>query len=747
MEGGYMANEFFAHSASREGTEEWQSLSDHLVGTAARARSFGERIRIPTLAEAAALLHDVGKYSDDFQRYLSDAASLAERKGPRARLGRSVDHKLLGASAATTVDSSPMGVLLGLLIAGHHGGLPDLSAARTEWRGVAAEAVVARLTTDGVVSGLPPSASVADEVAPFADPLATDLLLRMAFSCLVDADGLDTEEHFEPSKATHRGSEFDVHTLLDRLKASQSELIADSKPSRVNELRAEVYASCLSAAEWAPGCFRLTVPTGGGKTLSSLAFALSHAVAHGMDRVIYAIPYTSIIDQTVDVFRKALGDERAVLAHHASAFEPLDGEDPDDGPDWRRLAADNWDAPVVVTTNVQFFESLLGSRPGRSRKVHRIARSVVVLDEVQSLPPLLLDPILDVIRGLSERWGTTFVLCSATQPAICEKDKPGVALPDSLEIVPEYRRHFAELRRVDFESPEEPWGWSRVAEEIRASTQCLAVLNTRKDALALLDELGDPEALHLSTLLTPAHRRRVLEEVRVRLRTDQPCRLVSTQVVEAGVDLDFPMVMRAMAPLDRLIQAAGRCNREGRRDSGRVIVFEPSEGGAPPGEYRAGVELARTALSGGVGVLHDPATSVGFFRELYGTVDLDAKGIQKTRGRLAFRSVDEAFNLIAKDTIPLVIPSDKDTERAPEVAARIDALIDALATGRGISRDGWAVLQQHSVALPRFRVERSEREGIARPLDVRGSVYVWDGEYDQVRGIGDARAESGALIA
>ena len=731
-----MTSQYFAHSASQEGAGEWQSLNDHLVGTAALARVFGERIGIPQLTKAAAVLHDVGKYSDDFQRYLSDAAALVERKGPRARLVRSVDHKLLGASAATAIDSSPMGVLLALLIAGHHGGLPDLSAAQPEWRVLPAGTVVDRAKSDEISTALPPSSSIANEVAPYGDPLATDLLLRMAFSCLVDADHLDTEEHFEPSRTAHRGSDFDVGTLLERLKASQSALVARSEPTRVNKLRAEVYESCLSAAEWAPGCFRLTVPTGGGKTLSSLAFALSHAVAHGMDRVIYAIPYTSIIDQTVNVFREALGDERAVLAHHASAFEPLCADASDDGPDWRRLAADNWDSPVVVTTNVQFFESLLGSRPGRSRKVHRIARSVVVLDEVQSLPPRLLDPLLDVIRRLSEQWGTTFVLCSATQPAIGELDKPGVALSNPREIVPAYPRHFEELKRVDFESPDESWDWSRVADEIRSSPQCLAILNTRKDALALLDELNDPEALHLSTLLTPEHRKRVLEDVRARLKSDAPCRLISTQVVEAGVDLDFPMVMRAMAPLDRLIQAAGRCNREGRRSLGRVIVFEPTEGGAPPGEYRTGLELARTALREGVDVLHDPASSTEFFRALYENVDLDAKGIQKKRAHLAFRSVDDAFHLIAEDTIPVAIPNDE-----------TKVLIETLGAGRGIDRDEWAVLQQHSVALPRLQVERLEREGLARPLDVRASAYVWDGTYDQVRGIGDMRAESGALIA
>ncbi|MDO9557754.1 MAG: DEAD/DEAH box helicase [Coriobacteriia bacterium] len=250
----------------------------------------------------------------------------------------------------------------------------------------------------------------------------------------------------------------------------------------------------MDKAALPPGCFRLTVPTGGGKTLSSLAFALEHAVAHGLDRVIYAIPYTSIIDQTVEVFQSALESRDAVLAHHAGVLESGD-EGEDAAPDWHRLSTQNWDAPVVVTTNVQFFESLLSCRPGRSRKVHRIARSVVVLDEVQTLPPRLLDPLLDVIGCLARNWGTTFVLCSATQPAVSDADKPGVALSGLREIVSAFPEHFEQMRRVEYRVPEETWSWERVAQEMREHKQCLVVVNTRRNAMELLDALDDSEDL------------------------------------------------------------------------------------------------------------------------------------------------------------------------------------------------------------------------------------------------------------
>ncbi len=511
--------------------------------------------------------------------------------------------------------------------------------------------------------------------------------------------------------------------------------MADAEPSEVNRVRAQVYGDCLKAAQLQPGCFRLTVPTGGGKTRSSLAFALSHAAAHGLDRVIYAIPYTSIIDQTVEVFRSVFADESVVLAHHAFAFECLDQSEAD-GDSSPRLAADNWDSPVVVTTNVQFFESLLGSRPGRSRKVHRIARSVIVLDEVQTLPPALLDPILDALRCLIDEWGTTVVLCSATQPAVGDADRAGAALPGVREIVQSPEDHFRTLQRVQYVVPEEPWSWSRVAEEMRSSPTVLAIVNTRADALDLLDALDDPSALHLSTLLTPRHRKAVLDLMLARLRNGDPCRVVSTQVVEAGVDIDFPLVLRAVGPLDSIIQAAGRCNREGGLSMGRVVVFEPTDGHWSPGVYRTGTELARMRLRDDPSSLHSPTVSTEYFQRLYESVDTDAQGIQRERMRCSFRTVDERFHLISEDTIPVLIPgaSTESAEHALECGWQLDA-------------HQRAEVQANSVSVRRRELSRLEREVLVVPIDVRASVYRWVGtKYDSVRGLGRMTEESGALI-
>ena len=470
---------------------------------------------------------------------------------------------------------------MGLLVQAHHGGLIDHDEYVEKFnchRCRAAELATPLARYDALE--LIPADRKAPSLTEFEtrDARRAEFLLRMLFSALVDADALDTERHWSPEQAALRGNTASMVDLWERFEEQQNAFIAGLDPaaldSEVNRVRADVYAACLAAAERPPGFFRLTVPTGGGKTRSGLGFALRHAALNDLRRVILAVPYLTITDQTARIVHAIFPDDRIVLEHHSAAGQD-DGEDASGRQDvreaWRRLTAENWDAPIVITTMVQLFESLLGRRTGECRKLHRIAQSVIVLDEAQTLPLNLREPIYDVLQELVTRYGATVVLCTATQPALD-------ALPEQIqpvEIVPDPARHFRALSRVAYEWPSASaprWGWERVADEMRAAPQALAIVNTIANAQALFDALGDDDGhLHLSSRMCGAHRRDVVDLVHARLDAGERCRLVSTQVVEAGVDLDFPLLLRALGPLDRIVQAAGRCNREGRLPRSRAV--------------------------------------------------------------------------------------------------------------------------------------------------------------------------------
>jgi len=560
----------------------------------------------------------------------------------------------------------------------------------------------------------------------------------MVLSALVDADRLDTERHFDPEVAAMRRGGPSIDTLWKRFAAAQDELIHDALDTEVNRVRREVYKACLEAATGEPGLYRLTVPTGGGKTRSSLGFGLKHAVDHDLERIIVAIPYTSIIDQTAETYRTILGRE-AVLEHHSSVSSLND--DREDGNGTRlRLATQNWDERVIVTTTVQLFESLFSHHPSRVRKIHRLANSVVILDEVQTLPVGLLEPIMDMLHELIREYGTTVVLCTATQPAL--QATPLVTRfedIEAIEIVSQFRSHFETLDRVRFEPMLEPVSWQELGEQLSTHDQVLTILNTRRDALSLLDHLPTGDGLvHLSTLLCKAHRRDKLAEVRRRLAENRPIRVVSTQVVEAGVDLDFPTVYRAIGPMDRIVQAAGRCNREGKLDEGIVRIFEPADGGAPRGPYRHGIGLSRQLLmdpdGGSPG---DPANLERYFAQLFDEQNLDAKDIQSKRKRMEFRAVSKAFRLIDQDTVPIVVDYQENGHegRGPALA---DLLVEKP------TRERWAELQQYTVSVYRHELQTYLDEGWVTP--VTDDLYLWDGQYDDRFGLVEGLRDPADLI-
>lgn len=711
---------FLAHTANAQGLR--QDLLEHLKGVATLAKTFAEAFEAGDLAHTVGMWHDLGKFHPHFQEYLREA----ERSGKRP--AKTVDHKAAGCLQAIQSQQDA----LVLVIQAHHGGLQNVPLSKSWFHplkedGADALEVARQHYPDLLSIACPDLPSYVQR-----QPRSAEFFLRMLFSTLVDADFLDTEAHFAPERAEMRRVGVSLATLWDRFQADQSALLGDAPTTPVNTLRKEVYDACLHAAAGARGFYRMTVPTGGGKTRAAMGFALRHAIEHELDRVIVAVPYISITEQTAQVYRDILVDVSdafpAVLEHHSGSVENRkDADDYDPQRVVSRLASENWDAPIVVTTTVQLFESLFANATSRCRKLHRLAGSVIILDEVQALPVHLLDPILDAIRELCSHYNATVVLSTATQPAF--DTLPLLQDIVATEIVPNPVRLFRALKRVEYDwQLNAALSWDEVAGLMNETDQVLTVLNTKKDALALLDALDDPNALHLSTLLCGAHRRAVLQEVRRRLQAGESCHLVSTQVVEAGVDLDFPLVLRALAPLSSIIQAAGRANREGKLDLGRVVVFEPVDGGMPPGTYKRSSQTTQALVRHGTPDMDDPATVHRFFRAVYQIEQTDAEDIQMSRAKLDYPNTAENFRMIPGDTIDVVVPYGTAQEQA-EVQQQLAALRSNPAFARSILRR----LQPYLVTLFTRQATAYSQQGLI--TEVLPGVGEWHGRYDEVRGL------------
>ena len=573
-----MKGRCYAHTLPGRPEAEWQDLFCHLENVSQHAAASGACFDAGDWARVAGLWHDLGKYSDAFQDYLR-TASVADPHNADA-VART-DHSTAGAQHAVE-NIDVLGHLLAYPIAGHHSGLLDgrgsgaclamrLTKPVEPWRGSVPSNLV-----------VPPDLSLPDfvrEALVRGDPFCIGFFVRMIFSCLVDADFLDTENFMSRDQAAARPS-WPRH-MIEQMEGALTRHIGrlDCESSYVNIERAKVRQDCLVAAEHPPGLYSLTVPTGGGKTLSSLAFALRHARRHHLRRVIYVIPFTSIIEQTAEVFRAAMlsrddQEPDPVIEHHSNL---------DAGKETvaSRLAAENWDAPLVVTTSVQFYESLFAAQTSRCRKLHNIAKAVIVLDEVQTLPVDYLKPCLQALRELATNYGSTVVLCTATQPAIQRRRDFRIGLDDVREIGNDHAGLYERLKRVKVNDLGQVSDVS-LSHQLAQEEQVLCIVNTRRHALRLFEAIGANRAghFHLSALMCPEHRTQMLNRIRAELAAGQICRVISTQLVEAGVDLDFPAVYRSLAGVDSIAQAAGRCNRNGRSKSGRTRVFRSEHGSA-----------------------------------------------------------------------------------------------------------------------------------------------------------------------
>ena len=679
-----------------DGSYETQPLLDHLHGVAELAQSYAEHITdYPEFGEIGyllGLLHDLGKYQEGFQRYIRQQSGLDPTLN-----GWRTPHSPAGARYAYELKqvggNQQLLKILSLCIGAHHRGLYDDS----EWRGQVIEPSDTKRAVANLVKGLKPEASQLEELLHKAslDKVAKawskideedyQLLVRMLFSCLVDADFLDTERFMSPDKSLVRQS---AKASLKQMRAQLEEYVSHfNREGRINEARAAFLEQCRKHGRTAKRkIYSLTLPTGAGKTVSSMMWALEHAIAQGCERIIYVIPYTSIITQTAQTFRDIFGADQ-VLEHHSDvdAKERLD-----EALEYTKLMTENWDVPLVVTTNVQFFESLYAHRVSRCRKLHNICNSVVVFDEVQMFPPRLLNPILRVVESLHYAFRVEPLFCTATLP-VFDKD----ILADSKrighefffleeriqEVVPYDAERFAPFDKVRYHWDLLKLSTEELAERLAQHESFLCIVNSRNDAASLYTALQAQDKsseglIHLSRRMCSAHIQERIEEIRHRLKDGEPVRVVSTPLVEAGVDLDFPVVYRAMAGLDSVMQAAGRCNREGRMaEPGEVYIFRLTDGTDIPGE----MSWAQGALED----LLDRLTEQGapqrgeierYYQAFYNDVNsFDNKKTQKEDKRVSpllwdvddkrceglrfeYETASENFRYIENQDTPIVIP-------------------------------------------------------------------------------------------
>lgn len=684
---------YYAHSTDRQDKYDWQLLKDHLENVADIASGFSGEFNAKEFGYSAGILHDIGKYSPEFQRRLD---------GARIR----VDHSTAGALEARKLYGVFQSRILEYIITGHHGDLLNYGTKECGLDERLSRPVLSNYSAYKKEISAPDLSKVRPSLTPINNKMgfAISFYTRMLFSCLVDADFLDTERFLSPDKFSLRGQYESFDELFLKFDNYMKAKLSTSEENPINRYRREIYEQCIEMAELPPQIFSLTVPTGGGKTLSSMAFALNHLRKHNLNRILYVIPYTSIIEQNADVFREIFGNQN-VLEHHSNYDPKNEGSENNDRTQEKlKLSSENWDIPIIVATNVQFFESLFSNKVSRCRKLHNLAKSVIILDEAQMLPTGFLKPCLAALSELVVNYGSTVVICTATQPnldGLLDQDvKPVEIIRSPQKLYEAFRRvHVTDLKDISD---------SGLSARLKKHKQVLCIVNTRKHAQNLYEQLSksnnryhisarlsaqlkankqvqciantrrkhaqnlygqlskSKSCYHLSARMCPVHRRKKLKKIKSLLKNGAECRVISTQLIEAGVDIDFPAVYRAISGIDSVCQASGRCNREGKMASGEVYIFRSTEDYGKATHWQSRVaEIGSMIFEEWDDPLSLPAVD-SYFEKLY---SYEGDGLDKKRilpsfeERLRdvafpFEDVANAFNLIENDTRDIIIPYD-----------------------------------------------------------------------------------------
>jgi len=707
--------EFLAHSINKDG--EGHKLKEHLLNVAMTMEKIIKNSEYRRIFFLTGLLHDIGKHQVEFQKYLKDGG----KKGgvPHASLGAAMAKEIKIYEAAFAID-------------GHHKGLPDFADLKDD---IADFFESSKYRYEKTKESFFNDTEIETKdiiLEPFKlSPLERDVLIRYLFSSLTDADWLDTEKHFDKIKFEKRNvPEFKVNWLIEQL---ENEIKNKSKTGLINQLRNKVREDAIKKARSSIGFYSMNLPTGMGKTLASISWALHHVKHNNLNRIIVVLPYISIIDQTAKEFKRIFGEEW-VLEHHSNFSEDEDldrlissDENVNEEVYRKRLATENWEYPIIITTSVQFFESLFNNKPSRCRKVHNIANSVVIFDEVQTLPKELVIPTLSMLRDVHKIMNTSFLFCTATQPAF-EKTDQFDGIENIIPLVENPEEIYKSTKRVSYFAINNyiPISISQLAKKVvEKESSVLCIFNTKKQTLLFFKELKgltSDRIFHLSTGMYPAHRKRVIEDIRKCLKNNERIIVTSTQLIEAGVDFDFPCVFREIAPLESIIQSAGRCNREGKMEKpGDVYIFSLEDSAAPDKQYRALAEFANSLYKGRENLLYNHDFFSEYYRKAFNLfIPEDKYQINQNRQSLNFKKVAESYRLIDDITKPVFILCDESRK-----------LYEQIRYKPVLSRNDYRMMQQYSVQV----YENFLKQNIDKLGKEPQGYWVWYGEYNDDYGI------------